>query len=124
MFVFSGTQPVASPHHVWPGGQQCPFEQISPTQVVPHMPQLAGSVFVFAQPEAQHACPGAHDTSQLPQVLVLVLLTHEPPQHCSDAEQSFVQLPHASSGGVHAPPQQSSPAAHALPHVPQLASSV
>jgi hypothetical protein len=64
-----------------------PFTQAPPApQPVPQLPQLFGSVDVFAHVPAQFDCPAGQDT------------THWPPLHCS-------------------------PDAHALPHVPQFASS-
>lgn len=89
----------------------------------PHVPQFIGSLFVSEQPDAQHAWPPVHVSSQAPQVLVLVRLTQPPPQQISVGEHEVPQDPHACSGVRHAPPQHSWPAAHALPQAPQLAAS-
>ena len=101
---------------------------------VPHIPQLAGSMAVFAQydPEApvqvargdaqvapqvpvEHTCPAGQAWPHTPQLRLSVCTFTQAPAHvvCPMAHET-----------THIPPEHTLPAGHALPHEPQLALSL
>ena len=105
---------------------QLPFEQVPLAQLVPQLPQLAGSVWVSTQallqkdwPLGQAQLPFEQDwplaqaLPQLPQLALSVWVSMQVPL------QSVCPLPHWQE-----PPWQVCPVLQALAQVPQLAGSV
>ena len=97
---------------------------------VPHVPQFARSLCRFAHPATQlvmpvghatslqwpamHVKPGRHDARQLPQLLSSVW------RSAQVDEQTVCMAGHVAE---QLPATQTSPAAHAMPHAPQLLAS-
>lgn len=91
-----------------------PLSQTSPVpHLVPHVPQLFGSVAVSVHSPLQSACPAAH--WQVP-LVQLCPLTHVVPH--------APQLVLSDFRSTHAPPHAESPVAHEAAHAPLLHTGV
>jgi hypothetical protein len=140
--VFTHAMPASVGHCVSPGAQaHVPAVHTWPaSQTLPHMPQFALSVLVFAQ----YGTPpsGVHSASPPPSSPPHSI-AHLPAVHTSPTEHVLPHVPQLALSvcvlaqvplgqttipgpqlGLHCPPEHAWPAGHALPQPPQLALSV
>jgi hypothetical protein len=116
----SQAPPSQLPGRHWPAAQRVPFGH-----AMPHMPQLDESVTTFTHAPPHDVSPGAQPQAPEWQVRPDGQTT---PTQSRSTQALFTQTLNASqlneqSRVRQAEPAHDSPAAHALPHMPQFASS-
>lgn len=129
--VRSSTQRL--PHVRVPAGQvatQAPraHRGVPPPHVVPHAPQLAGSLRVFTQPAPQSVRPGRHSHTPPAQASSSAQVVPQSPQRVGSFAKSKHSAPapgHACvpAAQVHAPETQTSVPPQRTPQPPQLSGS-
>jgi hypothetical protein len=130
--LFRSTQP--PPQSVWPVGQllmQVELEQSSSGwQAMPHAPQFAGSLVVSMHWSVQFMSMAGHVHVPISQVICgSAQAVPQAPQFCVSVWTSTQFPPPQSTSGsmhidVHVPLSQTWLGSHALPHAPQLLTSV